>query len=397
MDQPHRFPVRPPQPAFLHKPMMMNMMPPRPDQKLPSIYYFNLDDPKVEKKWRGPKEDITDYFNYGLTEETWKILVEKVVKLSDKVENFMHPNGECTAVNDRLPLEFGGFGKPYFDQIAKLPFLNILKRNKERFFFQYFQQNRYDVDEAKNQLQNALNSEFIEENFNDVRSTYEDFVPGLLQLKHKLPQITHTTMYRPRPGYGGGPGQPRPSLNPLKDPALASITAGLPRSTAAQKPPENSKFGNPFTAESLKSINALMELAGQHFPQLSNDKRDADARDDYRSRKYSEASHRESEAAAKTKKKYSREERSRTPRKDKKRKDKKSRSRSKSKEDTRKKKKDRKKSKNRSREKSEESREKKKKAKKVHKEKKESESPPPSSAQFNKNDIRQRIQPRANR
>jgi len=394
MDQPHRFPVRPPQPAFLHKPMMVGMMPPRPDQKLPAIFYFNLDDPKVEKKWRGPKEDITDYFNYGLTEETWKIMVEKVVKLSEKVENFMHPQGECTTLMDRLPLEFGGFGKPYFDQIAKLPFLNILKKNKERFFFQYFQQNRYDVDEAKNQLQNALNSEYIEENYNDVRSTYDDFVPGLLQLKHKLPQITHTTMYRPRVGYGGGPGQPRPSLNPLKDPALASIAAGLPRASANQKPPDASKFGNPFTAEGLKSISALMELAGQHFPQLGADKRDTEPRDDYRSRKYSEASHRESEANSKTKNKYSREDRSRTPRKDKKRKDKKSRSRSK---DSRKKKRDRKKSKNRSRDRSEESRDKKKKSKKANKEKKESQSPPPASSQFAKNDIRQRIQPRANR
>lgn len=394
MDQPHRFPVRPPQPAFLHKPMMMGMMPHRSDQKLPSIFYFNLDDPKVEKKWRGPKEDVTDYFNYGLTEETWKIMVDKVVKLSEKVENFMHPQGECTTLNDKLPLEFGGFGKPYFDQISKLPFLSILKKNKERFFFQYFQQYRYDVDEAKNQLQNALNSEYIEENYNDVRATYEDFVPGVLQLKHKLPQITHTTMYRPRTGYGGGPGQPRPSLNPLKDPALASITAGLPKSSAAQKPPETSKFGFPLSAEGLKNMTALLELAGHHIPQLNSDKRDTETRDDYRSRprKYSDASFREGESRKKLEKVE--RERSKTPKKDKKRKDKKSRSRSK---DSRKKKRDRKKSKHRSRERSEESREKKKSAKKSHKEKKESPSPPPSASQLPKNDIRQRIQPRTNR
>lgn len=393
MDQPHRFPIRPPQPAFLHKPGMMSMIPHRPDQKLPPIFYYNLDDPKTEKKWRGPKEDVTDYFNYGLTEETWKILSDKVVKLSDKIENFNHDSGECTTLNDRLPLEFGGFGKPYFDNIAQLPFLNILKKNKERFFFQYFQQYKYDVDEVKNQLQNALNSDYIEENYNEVRATYEDFVPGVLQLKHKLPQITHTTMYRPRPGFGGGPGQPRPSLNPLKDPALASIAASLPRASAAQKLPESSKFGLPLTNDSIKNMAALLELAGHHFPQLGAEKRDHDARDDYRPRKYSEASVKESDANSRSKKKHSREDKSRSPRKEKKRKEKKSRSRSK---DSHKKKKERKKSKERHHDREEGSRDKKANTKKANKEKGESPESP-SGPQFAKNDIRQRIQPRANR
>ena len=73
----------------------MGMMNHRPDHKVPPIFYYNLDDPKTEKKWRAPKEDITDYFNYGLTEETWKIMTEKVVKLADKVEKITYDHGEC--------------------------------------------------------------------------------------------------------------------------------------------------------------------------------------------------------------------------------------------------------------------------------------------------------------
>ncbi|GAB6028653.1 hypothetical protein CHUAL_004486 [Chamberlinius hualienensis] len=43
-------------------------------------YEFNLDSLE-EKPWRKPGADITDYFNYGFNEETWKIYCEKQRKL----------------------------------------------------------------------------------------------------------------------------------------------------------------------------------------------------------------------------------------------------------------------------------------------------------------------------
>lgn len=400
MDQPSRFPARPPPlPAFLPKPAMLGLMHHRPDAKhpLPPIFYYNLDDPKTEKKWRGPKEDITDYFNYGLTEETWRLLVEKVVRLSEKVDGFMHDHGECVALNDRLPLEFGGFGKPHFDQIANLPFLHILDKNKERFFFQYFQQYRYDGDEVKNQLQNALTSDFVEENYSEVRRVYDEVVPGLLQLKHKLPQVTHSTLYRQRPGFGGGPGQPRPSLNPLKDPALASITASLPKANAPHKQSEQNKFGFSLTADNLKTMTTILEMSGHQATYLAPERRDQDHRDDHKARKYSEASVRESDRPSRSRKKHRREASPRSTKKEKKRKDRKSRSRSKESHKERKeRRKSKEKAKDKHREREEESREVKKKKKKDHKEKHESPSPP-QTPQYSKNDIRQRIQPRANR
>ncbi|RWS07585.1 pre-mRNA 3' [Dinothrombium tinctorium] len=45
-----------------------------------SIYDLNLD-ALEEKPWRKPGADITDYFNYGFTEETWKIYCERQKKL----------------------------------------------------------------------------------------------------------------------------------------------------------------------------------------------------------------------------------------------------------------------------------------------------------------------------
>ncbi|GIY07915.1 pre-mRNA 3'-end-processing factor FIP1 [Caerostris darwini] len=41
-----------------------------------SIYEFNLDTIE-DKPWRKPGADITDYFNYGFNEDTWKAYCEK--------------------------------------------------------------------------------------------------------------------------------------------------------------------------------------------------------------------------------------------------------------------------------------------------------------------------------
>lgn len=166
--------------------------PQNPNQKLPPIFYYNLDDPKVEKRWRNPKEDLTDYFNYGHNETTWKLYAEKVVKLTNKMDNFMHKDSSCNVLNDKLPLDLGGFGPPHFEPIQKLPFFEIIKKNKERFFFQQLA----DRNEFKNQLQNSLTGDFVEENYSDVRACYDSVEPNLLQMKHPLPQqATHTPMY----------------------------------------------------------------------------------------------------------------------------------------------------------------------------------------------------------
>ncbi|GFV70668.1 pre-mRNA 3'-end-processing factor FIP1 [Trichonephila clavipes] len=53
-----------------------------------SMYEFNLDSIE-DKPWRKPGADITDYFNYGFNEETWKAYCEKQRKL--RIDNNMAP------------------------------------------------------------------------------------------------------------------------------------------------------------------------------------------------------------------------------------------------------------------------------------------------------------------
>ncbi|KFM68871.1 Pre-mRNA 3'-end-processing factor FIP1, partial [Stegodyphus mimosarum] len=53
-----------------------------------SMYEFNLDTIE-DKPWRKPGADITDYFNYGFNEDTWKAYCEKQRKL--RVDNNVTP------------------------------------------------------------------------------------------------------------------------------------------------------------------------------------------------------------------------------------------------------------------------------------------------------------------
>lgn len=59
-----------------------------------SIYDVNLDT-LDDKPWRKPGADITDYFNYGFTEDTWKIYCERQKRLRGE-------NGLETELGDRI-------------------------------------------------------------------------------------------------------------------------------------------------------------------------------------------------------------------------------------------------------------------------------------------------------
>ena len=161
----------------------------RPDGKLPQLFNYDFDDPKNEKKWRNPREDITDYFNYGMNEEVWKVYVEKVKKLANKVEKFnKEAPKEVTNLDHTLPIEFGGFGTPHFEQIKHLPFFNAVRNNKERFFLKCFLNDSQTADTLRSLIQEFLSKdEIVEESEKLVREAYEAVEPGLLKLGRTLP------------------------------------------------------------------------------------------------------------------------------------------------------------------------------------------------------------------
>lgn len=60
---------------------------PPPQPILPGIFYYDLDHPRTPKPWLNQKDDITDYFNYGFTEELWKEYAKKVKRGAQGVPN----------------------------------------------------------------------------------------------------------------------------------------------------------------------------------------------------------------------------------------------------------------------------------------------------------------------
>lgn len=93
----------------------------------------------MEKKWNNPKEDITDYFNYGMNEETWKIYANKVRDLADSMgKGFGQRTPENSFPFDKnLPIDIGGFGEPHFSEVKDVSFFDIMRKNKERFFLRH--------------------------------------------------------------------------------------------------------------------------------------------------------------------------------------------------------------------------------------------------------------------
>jgi hypothetical protein len=50
------------------------------DQAIPAIIELDID--KLEEKpWRKPGADISDYFNYGFSEETWRLYCRKQIQM----------------------------------------------------------------------------------------------------------------------------------------------------------------------------------------------------------------------------------------------------------------------------------------------------------------------------
>lgn len=48
--------------------------------RVPDVYFFPFSKPGLEKPWLDNKEKMDEYFNYGFTEESFKVYAQKVVK-----------------------------------------------------------------------------------------------------------------------------------------------------------------------------------------------------------------------------------------------------------------------------------------------------------------------------
>lgn len=101
---------------------------------LPPIFDYDFSKNATDKPWKNPINDITDYFNYGYNEETWKMYVQKVKKVHEKIK--VQPNLGKTSLwlDATFPVEFGGFGKPFNKELEKYETINLFLNQPEMFF-----------------------------------------------------------------------------------------------------------------------------------------------------------------------------------------------------------------------------------------------------------------------
>ena len=93
--------------------------------ELPEIFKFEFD--KSDHRWNKKDADITDYFNYGYNEETWKLYVNKVRKMALKlnpteyrIESQSLPDSQAlNELDDGFPIDLGGFSEPFYKGILE--------------------------------------------------------------------------------------------------------------------------------------------------------------------------------------------------------------------------------------------------------------------------------------
>ena len=81
--------------------------------KQPEVFNFDFDIPQKDKKWIGQGVDITDYFNYGFTEDTFRMYANKIKILFKKNQSLLNKNlpegdEENNILKDGIPLSLGG-------------------------------------------------------------------------------------------------------------------------------------------------------------------------------------------------------------------------------------------------------------------------------------------------
>lgn len=91
--------------------------------ELPDIFKFEFD--KSDRRWNKKDSDITDYFNYGYNEETWRLYVNKVRRLALKLNpteyrvnsESIPPFQRLNELDDGFPIDLGGFSAPFFKDL----------------------------------------------------------------------------------------------------------------------------------------------------------------------------------------------------------------------------------------------------------------------------------------
>ena len=134
--------------------------------RLPKIFDFNFEDPVIPMPWRSSSEDITDYFNYGFNEETWRVYSEKVKEFYSKNPIEKKVTNNSLLIDKNLPLEIGGFGDPMGESLKSMEVFQNFTENNETFWL--------DMDmESEKPFWPGFNT-FLDNNTNNPTNIYQN-------------------------------------------------------------------------------------------------------------------------------------------------------------------------------------------------------------------------------
>ena len=105
--------------------------------ELPSIFSVNIDDFGNKRPWRQSNQDITDYFNYGFNEDTWRVYSKQVNKMHKSMQIPAGQRGQNILLNTELPVDLGGFGPSISESFVLFELSKLFWENPERLWLSF--------------------------------------------------------------------------------------------------------------------------------------------------------------------------------------------------------------------------------------------------------------------
>lgn len=102
--------------------------------EVPKIMNYDFYNKNLSDNWNDQKENLCDYFNYGLNEDMFKKYSRKIKNLVQIVNNL---NIEELKTSTVLPIELGGLGPIMFPNLVDRENVYELNQNAEKFFLRH--------------------------------------------------------------------------------------------------------------------------------------------------------------------------------------------------------------------------------------------------------------------
>lgn len=100
------------------------------------ILNFDFEKPASEKPWLNQANDLSDYFNYGFNEETWRVYATQLKCLEGKSSSQNTFSKSSLFLETGRAVDLGGFGQFANDWFLSYELFDSLKNRQLNFLLQ---------------------------------------------------------------------------------------------------------------------------------------------------------------------------------------------------------------------------------------------------------------------